>query len=120
MTSNVNEGSTTKVGSALGRRGFTALASAAIAMALAAPGSLFAQAADGNLTGTVLDASGAAVPGALIAAHNVATGVQSTTKTDTSGSYRINNLLVIAFLQMSFALPHVSQPGRSPLFPQPN
>ena len=93
----VNKGSTMKVGGALGRRGFTALASAVIVIGLAAPASLFAQAADGNITGTVLDASGAAVPGALIAARNVATGVQSSTKTDTSGSYRINNLLVGAY-----------------------
>ena len=70
----VNKGSTRKVGGALGRRGFTALASAVIVIGLAAPASLFAQAADGNITGTVLDASGAAVPGAMIGARNVATG----------------------------------------------
>ncbi len=76
---------------------FRAVAAAVLALALAAPGFLFGQAADGNITGAVLDASGAGIPGAAIEARNAATGVRTSTKSDASGSYRINNLLVGAY-----------------------
>jgi hypothetical protein len=54
----------------------------------------FAQLVSGNLTGTVYDASGAAVPKASVVAHNVATGVDSTTTTTSAGEYHIVNLPV--------------------------
>src|SRR5215475_13570548 len=57
-------------------------------------GSLFAQVADGNLVGAVLDATGAVVANATVEAENTATGVKATTKTDETGLYRFNNLLV--------------------------
>src|SRR5689334_6281853 len=49
--------------------------------ALLAAVCLFGQASDGNITGTVLDASGAAIPSATVQLENVATGVKLTTKT---------------------------------------
>ncbi|HJZ97723.1 MAG TPA: carboxypeptidase-like regulatory domain-containing protein, partial [Candidatus Solibacter sp.] len=57
-------------------------------------GQLFGQAAAGNITGTVLDASGAAVPKAKVDLQNIATGIVSSTATDASGVYRLSNLLV--------------------------
>src|SRR5262245_11112890 len=54
----------------------------------------FGQAADGNLVGSVLEASGAAVPNAKVEIENVGTGVKNTTTADATGFYRFNNLLV--------------------------
>ncbi|HSP70368.1 MAG TPA: carboxypeptidase regulatory-like domain-containing protein [Bryobacteraceae bacterium] len=54
----------------------------------------FAQVADGNLVGTVYDATGKVIPEASVAAKNTATGVVAETKSDQSGAYRFNNLLV--------------------------
>src|SRR5258707_6362128 len=53
-----------------------------------------AQTIDGNLTGTVVDATGATVPNASIEVTNSATGIKNTTKTGTDGLYRLNNLPV--------------------------
>src|SRR5215470_10360762 len=55
-------------------------------------GSGLAQLISGELVGTVLDASGAAVPRATVTAENQATGVKTATKTDTVGQYRLSNL----------------------------
>ena len=55
---------------------------------------LFGQASDGNITGTITDSSGAAVPKARIEFQNTATGVVSSTLTDADGVYRLSNLLV--------------------------
>ena len=65
-----------------------------VAMMLFGAGSLFGQATDGNLIGTVIDATGAGVPNAAVEVVNIATGVKAVTKTDASGAWRINNLLV--------------------------
>ena len=54
----------------------------------------FAQLVSGNLSGTVYDASGAAVPKATVLVHNVATGVDSTTLSKPTGEYQIINLPV--------------------------
>ena len=62
-------------------------------LGLAAIGA-FGQAIDGNVVGTVTDASGAAIVGAEITATNVATGVVSTGKTNESGGYRFDHLTV--------------------------
>jgi len=51
-----------------------------------------AQATSGNIAGTVLDRSGAAVPNASVTATNVATGVVTTTQANTVGQYLIPNL----------------------------
>jgi hypothetical protein len=61
---------------------------------LLACSSLFGQASDGNITGAVLDASGAAVPNATIQLQNVDTGVKLNTKTDTNGTYRFGNVAI--------------------------
>ncbi|MEO8369474.1 MAG: carboxypeptidase regulatory-like domain-containing protein [Candidatus Solibacter sp.] len=62
--------------------------------ALLVAGSAFAQSGDGTVLGTVLDASGAGVPNAAVQLLNANTGVKNSTRTDTSGSYRFNNILV--------------------------
>lgn len=55
---------------------------------------MFGQAAAGNITGTVADASGAAVPKAKVDLQNLQTGVSNSTTTDSSGVYRVSNLLI--------------------------
>src|ERR1041385_5647620 len=52
------------------------------------------QVEDGNLVGSILDSTGAAVPGAGVEVENAATGVKTTTTTDVTGFYRFNNLLI--------------------------
>jgi len=54
----------------------------------------FGQVTDGNLVGTVYDASGKVIADASVGARNVATGVLAETKSDQSGAYRFNNLPV--------------------------
>lgn len=54
----------------------------------------FGQAAGGNIVGTVLDATGSVVSNAAVELTNVATGVKSTTRTDSTGEYRFGNVLV--------------------------
>ncbi|MGI4827245.1 MAG: carboxypeptidase regulatory-like domain-containing protein [Janthinobacterium lividum] len=52
----------------------------------------FAQNVQGAVTGNVTDPSGAVIAGAHVVAHNVDTGVDSTTVSDAAGLYRINYL----------------------------
>ena len=66
----------------------------AISLVLVGSCALFGQATDGNIIGTVTDATGAAIPGAAVVVENVATGVKTTVKSDASGEYRAPNLLV--------------------------
>src|SRR5258708_25188268 len=54
----------------------------------------FGQASDGNIVGTVLDATGAVVSNANVELANVATGVKNTARTDSNGAYRFGNVLV--------------------------
>ena len=54
----------------------------------------FGQAIDGSVVGTVTDTSGAAVVGADVTATNTATGVSATSKTNSTGEYRFDHLLV--------------------------
>ena len=56
-----------------------------------------AQVISGDLVGTVLDKSGAAVPGATIDAVKAGTGVKHTTKANEAGEYRFTNLPVGAY-----------------------
>lgn len=56
-----------------------------------------AQETSGNVVGTVMDASGAAVPNATVTATNQATGVKTPTVANASGEYRIANLLPGAY-----------------------
>jgi hypothetical protein len=55
---------------------------------------ILGQANDGNLLGTVTDASGAAIPNANVQLENTATGVKAAAKTDFTGLYRFNNVLI--------------------------
>ena len=75
-------------------RAIAAVLPAALLLALTFPYKAQAQASDGNLTGTVLDASGAAVPSATVEAENRSTGVKYTGKSDANGVYRILNIPV--------------------------
>ena len=54
---------------------------------------LRAQAISGDLVGTVTDETGAVVPNATVTATNSATGVKSSANTNSSGLYRLSNLL---------------------------
>src|SRR6185436_6176445 len=56
--------------------------------------SVFGQASDGNVVGTVLDSTGSAVPSAKVELENVATNVKAIATTDTSGFYRFSNVLI--------------------------
>jgi carboxypeptidase family protein len=51
-----------------------------------------AQVSTSTITGSVLDASGAAVPGAKVVAKNEGTGVTYETKTTSSGDYTLSAL----------------------------
>jgi hypothetical protein len=64
------------------------------AIALFAVSYAFGQATDGNLIGTVLDPSGAAVSAASVTVQNNDTGAKATAKTDSTGTYRLDHLLV--------------------------
>ncbi|MDP9113908.1 MAG: carboxypeptidase-like regulatory domain-containing protein, partial [Acidobacteriota bacterium] len=56
-----------------------------------------AQAADGDLVGTVIDQTGASVPGADVEITNTASGVKANTTTGIDGAYRFNDILVGAY-----------------------
>ena len=53
---------------------------------------LFAQKITGDISGTVTDASGAAVTGATVRAENVGTGEKQSATTSDAGFFRIPNL----------------------------
>jgi len=55
---------------------------------------VFGQAISGDVTGTVIDPSGAVVPSVSITYQNEQTGVKSTTTSDQNGQYRLFNLPV--------------------------
>jgi uncharacterized membrane protein len=52
----------------------------------------FAQTSNGTIVGTVTDTSGAAVPKAKVTGASKDLGVERTTVTDSTGSYRLENL----------------------------
>src|SRR5262249_3172211 len=54
----------------------------------------FAQATDGNIVGTITDATQAVVPGAMVTATNKATGIVYKGMSNEVGDYRINNVPV--------------------------
>jgi Carboxypeptidase regulatory-like domain len=61
---------------------------------LLCPALVHAQAISGDLTGTVVDSSGGAIPNADVVALNDATGVRSSGQTGANGVYRFSNLPV--------------------------
>ncbi len=67
----------------------------ALAVVLATSTSLaIGQSTSGNMAGVIYDPSGATIPDASIAARNEATGVESATRSTSSGQYRLENLPV--------------------------
>ncbi len=52
------------------------------------------QATDGNLVGTVMDATASSIPNAQVTATNLDTNVKYNAITDSSGEYRVNNVAV--------------------------
>src|SRR6185312_2131700 len=56
-------------------------------------GAAYGQAITGNVVGTVVDSSGAAVVNADLSVVNIATGVVLNGKTTETGGYRFDNLL---------------------------
>src|SRR5580704_13895825 len=66
----------------------------ALAVLFAFSAALFGQATDSIIVGTVLDATGAAVPKATVVATNRDTNVKYDTVTNAAGEYRLNNVPV--------------------------
>ena len=64
----------------------------ALLFAVSWSGTSWGQAISGNLVGTVLDSTGAAVANADVEATNLATNTKSTTKSSQTGDYRFSNL----------------------------
>jgi hypothetical protein len=64
-----------------------AILSSLLLIAIFVPTSLFAQLDTGAITGTVIDASGAVVPGAKITLTNTDTSVQQTMESTSTGTY---------------------------------
>jgi len=67
----------------------TALAIALWATLISTFAPLRAQTTNATLVGTVTDAQGAVVPNATVTVKSVATGIERTVQTDTSGTYRV-------------------------------
>ena len=63
-------------------------------LALTSARQLNAQAAAGNLAGTVTDQMQAVVPGAAVEITNAGTSVKTTTTTNAGGVYHFENILV--------------------------
>ncbi len=63
-----------------------------LAVALGLPATAAAQVLYGSVTGTIVDTSGAAVPGATVNIKDEATGLALSTVTDSTGSYTIRNV----------------------------
>lgn len=81
-----------------GKRAFLRLLS--VAVLAACSGSLFvipAQTTLGDLSGTILDPSGAGVPGAKVAVINEATKARRVGVSDATGAYRVDGLFVGAY-----------------------
>ena len=75
----------------ISRKAATVAAIALIAAAVTAPPAL-AQALYGAIVGTIVDQSGAPVPGATVTATNTGTGLKVDTQTDADGNYTFRNL----------------------------
>ena len=80
-----------------GRKWFGLLLGYGITVALAGTICLLATTAAaqvlyGSMTGTILDGSGASVPGATVTIKDEATGLALSTVTDSNGTYTIRNI----------------------------
>src|SRR5713101_9751522 len=76
------------------RRFFVFSCMAILALSLTIVVAVSAQVISADLVGTVLDKTGAGVPGATVEAVNSETGVKYNTRANESGEYRFNNLPV--------------------------
>jgi hypothetical protein len=70
---------------------------ALLALLVFAPGGLFAQAVSGDLTGAILDSTGAGIPSATVTAQNEDTGAKFQAPTNNDGVYRLTNLPIGAY-----------------------
>lgn len=61
-------------------------------MVLTTTAALYAQVVSGDLVGSVLDATGAALPGATVSARNTGTNVVNTATANANGLYRLSSL----------------------------
>ena len=78
-----------------GYRGFlTVLSLMVLVLGIVVVSEVNAQLITGNLVGTVLDKTGAVVPGATVEALNTETGAKYNTRANDAGEYRFNNLAV--------------------------
>src|ERR1700730_16108000 len=73
---------------------FAFLSIVVLILGFAISGQVNAQVISGELVGTVLDKTGAVVPGARVEATQIDTGVKYETKANDGGEYRFNNLPV--------------------------
>src|SRR5689334_13653915 len=72
----------------------TAFLAALLTLLVLIPSRIFAQAISGDLTGAILDATGAAIPNATVTAQNDATGTKVTVPANNDGVYHLTNLRV--------------------------
>jgi hypothetical protein len=77
-----------------GKSACLSVAIALVCILAISPVLLHAQTTMGDITGTVLDPTGASVPGALITVKNAGTSGVRTTTTDASGAFRVVGLIV--------------------------
>ncbi len=89
--SKIRKASKTKVGATMKKLFVFAAAFSVLLLAFSVDG--FAQAGNAAVTGTVEDPSKALIPGVMISATDVATGVVTTAITNESGAYNIPSLL---------------------------
>jgi hypothetical protein len=76
------------------RRFWTVFSLVVLIVGLVAVSQVSAQLISGNLVGTVLDKTGAVVPGATVEAANTQTGAKYNTKANDAGEYRFNNMAI--------------------------
>jgi len=76
------------------RRFWILLSLTVLALGTILPRQLNAQAISGDVVGTVLDKTGAALPNATVEAASTTTGVKYATKANDNGEYRFTNLPV--------------------------
>ncbi|HEY6989684.1 MAG TPA: TonB-dependent receptor [Bryobacteraceae bacterium] len=72
----------------------TAFLTAFLTFLVFIPSRISAQAVSGDLTGAILDATGAAIPNATVTAQNDATGAKTTVPANNNGVYHLTNLPV--------------------------
>ena len=56
--------------------------------------SLWGQAATATITGTIIDSTGAVIPGAAVTAKNNGTGITRSTQSDNQGRYSLADLAI--------------------------